>query len=151
MFGVLSERRVISLFILLFGTGLFLSTFGREFADLGGAFSPMFFPRVILGVLLGLAALNVVVDFLATNENKPIELWPVIIISAAFMAYVLMLQPLGYFISSVAVGIVILLALGLRNPLQVMLVPVCGAGALVGLFNHVLKMPLPNSPFFWWL
>jgi hypothetical protein len=151
MSALFSERRVISLLILILGAGLFMSTLGREFADLGGAFSPMFFPRIILGVLLGLAALNVVVDFLASKKSKPIELWSVIIISAAFMAYVLLLQPLGYFISSVAVGIVILLTLGLRNPLQVVLVPVCGAGALVGLFNHVLKMPLPNSPFFWWL
>lgn len=151
MSDLFSERRVISLLILILGAGLFISTFGREFADLGGAFSPMFFPRLILAVLLVLATLNVAVDFLASTTRKPIELWPVVMISVAFMAYVLLLQPLGYFISSVGVGIVILLTLGLRNPLHVILFPVFGAGALVGLFNHVLKMPLPSSPFFWWL
>jgi hypothetical protein len=151
MSAVLSERRVVSVIILVLTAGLVVSTFGLEFADLGGAFSPMFFPRIILIVLLGLGALNVVVDLLAPRSSNSIELLPVLIISAAFVIYVLMLMPLGYFISSVAVGIVILLSLGLRNPLQVILFPVCGAGALVGLFNHVLKMPLPNSPFFWWL
>ncbi len=151
MSALLSERRVVSLIILMLTVGLILSTFGLEFSDLGGAFSPMFFPRIILGVLLVLAALNVVIDLLANDTAKPIELLPVMIISGAFLGYVLLLPTVGYFISSVCVGIIILLALGLRNPVQILLVPVCSAGALVGLFNHVLKMPLPNSPFFWWI
>ena len=151
MSGLLSERRVISVVILVLTIGLVASTFGRQFADLGGAFSPMFFPRIILMILLGLAALNVVIDLLGNPGTKAIALRPVLIIAAAFMAYVLLLVPLGYFISSVCVGVVILLALGLRNPVQVVLIPLAGAGALVVLFNHILKMPLPASPFFWWL
>ncbi len=151
MSALLSERRVVSLIILMLTVGLILSTFGLEFSDLGGAFSPMFFPRVILVVLLVLAASNVVIDILAQDTSKPIELLPVVIISGAFLGYVLLLPTLGYFICSVCVGIVILLALGLRNPIQIVLVPVFSAGALVGLFNHVLKMPLPSSPFFWWI
>lgn len=151
MSGLITERRTISIIILVLTAGLVVSTFGLEFADLGGAFSPMFFPRIILIILLALAALNVVVDLISADASKPIELVPVLIIGAAFVGYVLILMPLGYFISSVAVGVVILLALGLRNPLQVLTIPVLGAGSLVGLFNHVLKMPLPSSPFFWWL
>ena len=151
MSGLLSERRVISVIILVLTAGLVVSTFGRQFADLGGAFSPMFFPRIILMALLGLAALNVVVDLLVTPNAKPIELWPVLIIAAAFMGYVLSLMSLGYFISSVGVGIIILLAIGLRSPMKIIFIPVIGAGALVVLFNHILKMPLPSSPFFWWL
>lgn len=151
MSGLVSERRVISVIILVLTAGLVLSTFGLEFADLGGAFSPMFFPRIILMILLALAALNVVLDLMARPAAQPIELGPVLIIAAAFVGYVLLIMPLGYFISSTVVGIVILLALGLRNPVQVVLIPMAGAGALVGLFNHVLKMPLPASPFFWWI
>jgi hypothetical protein len=151
MSAVFTERRTISIIILVLTAVLVASTFGLEFANLGGAFSPMFFPRIILVVLLGLGILNVAVDFLATDTGKPIERLPVAIISTAFIVYVLVLMPLGYFISSVAVGVVILMALGLRNPVQILLFPVCAAGALVGLFNHILKMPLPSSPFFWWL
>ncbi|MBT8410893.1 MAG: tripartite tricarboxylate transporter TctB family protein [Octadecabacter sp.] len=151
MFGVINERRRISIIILALTVGLVVSTFGLEFADLGGAFSPMFFPRIILFVLLFLAALNVAADLRTSGDAQPIELIPVLIIGAALVVYVLILVPLGYFISSVAIGVVILLALGLRNPLQVLTIPVVGAGSLVGLFNHVLKMPLPTSPFFWWL
>ena len=151
MSALFTERRVISVIIFVLTAGLVVSTFGLEFADLGGAFSPMFFPRIILIILLGLAAVNVTVDVLTADTRKSIELLPVVIISSAFVAYVLVLMSLGYFISSVAAGVIILLALGLRNPFQVLLIPVSGAAALVGLFNHVLKMPLPNSPFFWWI
>lgn len=146
-----TERRVISVIILVLTVGLIASSFGLQFADLGGAFSPMFFPRIILFVLLGLAALNVMIDFASTPAPKSIELLPVLIIATAFVVYVFVLMSAGYFISSVGVGIVILVALGLRNPLQVIGIPVVGAGALVMLFNHVLKMPLPTSPFFWWI
>ena len=151
MSGALNERRVISIALLVMTFGLAASTFGLQFADLGGAFSPMFFPRIILMILLVLAALNVGLDVLTQETSRSIELWPVVIIGAAFVVYVLILVPLGYFISSVAIGSVILLALGLRNPLQVLAIPVLGAGTLVALFNHVLKMPLPTSPFFWWI
>lgn len=151
MANVLTERRIVSVIILLLAAGLIASTFGRQYADLGGAFSPMFFPRIILTILLGLAALNVAIDVLTAQKRQGIELAPVLIIGAAFMVYVLVLMPLGYFISSVGMGIIVLLALGLRAPMQVLAVPVLGAGGLVLLFNHVLKMPLPTSPFFWWL
>ncbi|MFT6104960.1 MAG: hypothetical protein ACJA1E_001386 [Paracoccaceae bacterium] len=151
MSGLFTELRVISIMIFVLTAGLFMSTFGLEFADLGGAFSPMFFPRIILFILLALTALNVVLDVIARSAGKPIALLPVLIISAAFMVYVLVLMPLGYFISSLAVGIVILLALGMRNPFQVTVIPLIASGALVALFNHGLKMPLPTSPFFWWI
>lgn len=149
--ALITERRIISFVILVLTTGLFVSTFGLEFAALGGAFSPMFFPRLILMVLLGLAILNFGIDFLRSEQRQPIQFWPVAIISVAFVVYVVSLQPLGYFLASAAMGIVTLLTLGLRNPVQVLAVPVITAGGLVGLFNHILKMPLPTSPFFWWI
>lgn len=151
MLTVITERRVISVVILILIAGLMLSTFGLQFADLGGAFSPMFFPRIILSILLVLAALNVVIDLVQRPARVPVKLAPVVVIGVAFVGYVLLIIPLGYFLSSTAVGVVILLALGLRNPFQVLLIPVLAAGALVALFNHVLKMPLPTSPLFWWI
>lgn len=151
MSDLLTERRCLSVVILVLVAGLIFSTFGLQYADLGGAFSPMFFPRIILVILLGLAVLNVVIDALVPAPDNPIQFWPVVVIGLGFIAYVLALVPLGYFFSSVAIGIVVLLALGLRNPLQLVLVPVLSAGALVALFNHVLKMPLPTSPLAWWI
>lgn len=147
----LTERQIVSVILLIAAAALVVSTFGLQFADLGGAFSPMFFPRIILFILIGLTALNVFVDFSTAAAPVPIRLAPVLLIGAAVFAYALLLAPLGFFISSSGVGMVILLALGLRNPALVILMPTLCAGALVLLFNHVLKMPLPSSPFFWWL
>lgn len=146
-----SERRIVSTLILVLSFGLIASTFGLGFADLGGAFSPMFFPRIILTILTTLAALNVLVELITNNDGKPINLWPVIIIGISFLFYVLALVHAGYFISSVVLGFIILVALGIRNPFVLVFVPVVSAGSLVALFNHVLKMPLPSSPFVWWL
>lgn len=151
MTGPVSESRIGSIVILALVSGLIGSTFEPQFADLGGAFSPMFFPRIILMILLGLAILNMAVDLLKKDKPKSIEFWPVLIIAFALVSYVLILVPLGYFASSVLMGMVILLVLGLRNPLQMVLIPAAGAGALVALFNHILKMPLPISPLFWWI
>lgn len=151
MHTLLTERRIVSVLIMVLSLGLVVSTFGLNFADLGGAFSPMFFPRIVLFILTGLAVLNVFVDLRAHMGRKPINLKPVLIIGVTFVIYVLLLVPLGYFISSAVMGFIVLLALGLRNPVMLALVPLVSAGTLVALFNHLLKMPLPTSPFFWWL
>lgn len=148
---MISEKRIVALIILLLCSGLLWSTFGLQFADLGGAFSPMFFPRIILMVLVALAALNLLIDLTNQTENKKIQLVPTLVISMGFLAYVLMIMPLGYFISSVLLALLILITLGIRNPLTLITLPVAAAGSLVGLFNHALKMPLPTSPFFWWI
>ena len=147
----ITERRIVSILLLMLSIGLVASTFGLNFADLNSAFSPMFFPRIILFILAGLALSNVIVDTFNGTDAKPINLRPVLIVSVAFLVYVLLIIPLGYFISSVLMGMVILIALGVRNPGKLLLVPVLSAGALVALFNHILKMPLPSSPFLWWL
>lgn len=151
MTALLTERRILSFVLLMMTVGLVYSTFGLEFADLGGAFSPMFFPRIILMILLGLALLNVVLDIKGTTKDQPMNVIPVVLVSIALMTYVLILVPLGYFLSSVLVGSFILITLGLRHPLQVLGIPLLASGLLVALFNHTLKMPLPTSPFVWWL
>lgn len=146
-----NEQRILSVIVLLMTAALVLSTFGLTFADLGGAFSPMFFPRIILTVLLCLAVLNVIIDFAAEPQRRPIELKPVVLISGALIVYMLIIMPLGYFLSSVLVGSFILMTLGLRNPIQIVGIPFVAAGGLVVLFNHTLKMPLPTSPLVWWI
>ena len=151
MQSLISEKRIVALLILLLSAGLVLSTFGLEFADLGGAFSPMFFPRIVLIILLALAALNMVIDMTTQTQGKNIRLLPTLLISAGFLAYVLLIVPLGYFISSVLLAFLILITLGIRSPLVLAGLPVVTAGSLVLLFNHMLKMPLPTSPFFWWI
>lgn len=151
MQNLFSECRIVALLILTLTAGLVVSTVGLQFADLGGAFSPMFFPRIILTILLGLAALNLVIDIKTDVTGNDLRLAPTLLICAGFMGYVLLIMPLGYFISSVMLALLILITLGIRSPLVLLVLPIALAGSLVVLFNHILKMPLPTSPFFWWI
>jgi hypothetical protein len=48
-------------------------------------------------------------------------------------------------------SVAFLFILGVRSPLGISAVSVGVPGALVALFNHILKMPLPTSPLFWWI
>ena len=151
MQNLYSERRVVALLILVMTAGLGASTFGLQFADLGGAFSPMFFPRIILTILLLLAALNLVIDLMTDVAKQELRLAPTLLICAGFLGHVLLIMPLGFFISSVLLSMLILLTLGIRRPLVLVGLPIAAAGSLVLLFNHILRMPLPSSPFFWWI
>lgn len=151
MQNLFTERRIVALLILALSAGLVVSTFGLQFADLGGAFSPMFFPRIILTILLALAALNLVVDIMTDAKSEELRLAPTLLICAGFVGYVLLIMPLGYFISSIMLALLILITLGIRSPLALLVLPIASAGSLVVLFNHILKMPLPTSPFFWWI
>lgn len=150
MYSPLSSGCIVAAVLLMGVIALSLSTFGLEFADLGGAFSPIFFPRIILVVLGVLCAINVVAELMARRPSAPIQWWPMLSFSIGIAAYVLMIEPLGYFLASIIVGVVMLLGLGERRPLQLVGAPLIGAGSLVLLFNHVLSMPLPTSPFTWW-
>ncbi len=151
MQNLCSERRIVALLILILSAGLVVSTFGLQFADLGGAFSPMFFPRIILTILVGLATLNLVIDMMTDVKGNDLRLAQTLLICAGFMGYVVLIMPLGYFISSVLLALLILITLGIRSPLVLLVLPIASAGSLVVLFNHILKMPLPTSPFFWWI
>ncbi len=146
-----NERAAIALVLFLTGAALVVSTFGLNFADLGGAFSPMFFPRIVLMIWLVLAAVNLVIDVLARRRGEDFLYLRVGLISLAVLAYVQLLIPLGFFICSAVFGVLVLILLGVRGPIALVLVGLGVPLALVGLFNHVLTMPLPNSPFVWWL
>ncbi len=128
-----------------------LSTFGLHFAELGGAFSPTFFPRIILIALVGLTLINVAMDLRHSVNKSADQLTPVVLIALALIAYVNLLSVFGYFLCSFVLSILMLFILGLRKPLPILMLSILVPGALVLLFNHLLKMPLPTSPFVWWL
>ncbi|MFK7992866.1 MAG: tripartite tricarboxylate transporter TctB family protein [Granulosicoccus sp.] len=145
------KRSWLSLLLLLVGSALFLTTLGASYADLGGAFSPVFFPRIILAGWIVLAVLSVVADVLSSNSNAPGQWLIVVIVSVGLFAYIKLMPVAGFFLSSVLFSIVVLVATGQRNPISILLFSLAVPGALTVLFNHLLTMPLPVSPFFWWL
>lgn len=147
----LSERVIIALIILLLALALTVSTFGLEFADLGGAFDPNFFPRIILFCWIGLAFLNVAADLRESNGWEVNGFLKVIPMAGLMVIYVYFLTTFGFFACSVVLSVIFLVILGVRNSLAIFSVSIGVPGALVALFNHVLKMPLPISPVFWWI
>lgn len=145
------RRVAVPFSLLLVGVALLLSTRGAEYADLGGAFSPTFFPRIVLGAWILLAAFATVAEFSATQSPGESRLVAVLVVSVALLLYVNLLPVLGFFISSTLFSIVVLIATGQRKPLPLIGYSVALPAALVALFNHLLVMPLPVSPFAWWL
>ncbi len=146
----LTERRVTTLVLLLVGVGLLSTTFGRQFADLGGAFSPMFFPRIILSFWVAVAVLDLGAEILRHETTARPRFLRVGTIAVAALIFLWAMPKLGFFLTALAFSLVALPVLGLRNPLPVLGVAVGVPAALVALFNHVLTLPLPTSPFTWW-
>lgn len=151
MSSLFRERIAVSTVLLLLGIGLLLHTYTLGFADLGGAFSPVFFPRIILSAWIGLSALALVMDAIKPQANSPAKWQPVVTIGVSLFVYIQLLPAIGFFASSVVLCIVVLLATGQRRISDIAVFSIAVPGALVGLFNHVLVMPLPVSPYFWWV
>jgi len=153
---MMTERTSLSLTLLLVGVGLFLHTYTLGFADLGGAFSPVFFPRILLAGWIVLAILSLVADVVkaraVTGSIATItQWWVVLIFMIATAGYIALLEYLGFFASSALFSVTALVASGQRKVLDIVLFSLLVPGALVVLFNHVLTMPLPVSTWFWWI
>ena len=144
-------RAAVPFALLLAGAALLASTRGAAYADLGGAFSPTFFPRIVLVGWIALAAIATLAELTAERAAGESRLLAVAIVSVALLVYVRLLPTLGFFACSAAFAAVVLLVTGQRRPLPLLAFSLALPAALVALFNHVLVMPLPVSPFLWWL
>ncbi|WP_439155126.1 tripartite tricarboxylate transporter TctB family protein [Yoonia sp.] len=148
--GIMNERRVTSLVLLLIAAALLSNTYGQQYADLGGAFSPMFFPRIILWLWVLLATLDLVSEFIKRTDTKRPEVLRVVIIAVSTVVFLWSMTRFGFFLSAVPFTALVLITLNARRPLPLMAVSVGVPMALVVLFNHLLTLPLPTSPFTWW-
>jgi hypothetical protein len=151
-----SERLAVSLTLLLIGSGLMLSTFGLSFAELGGAFSPTFFPQIVLIGWIALAALAVIADAAsggsAHGGGAPRARWAAAgAVALALLAAALLMSALGFFLCAAGLSALILAVTGQRSPWLIAAYSIAVPAALSLLFSHALKMPLPASPVFWWI
>lgn len=143
----LGERALVSLGLLLLGVALMASTVGGKFADLGGAFSPHFFPRVVLVLWIALAALDLFLEVRQRTAATARPLARVAVLGMGFVVYALVMMPLGFFLASLGFCAVCLWVADVRQPLPLLAMAIGLPAALVFLFNHVLTLPLPTSPF----
>ena len=146
-----SERAIVALTLLLLSIALFVAASRLPASDMGAAFDPGFFPRIVLGALIGLSALNLLTDLRSGTGWALDGLRPVMLMMAIIVVYMSVMPDLGFFAASVVLSVAFLLLLGVRSPVGIAAVAIGVPGALVALFNHILTMPLPTSPLFWWI
>ncbi len=145
---VLNEPVLVLLGLFLAAAGLFASTFGQEFSSVDTAQSPVFFPRIILTLWMGLALISLVQTLRQKKESAPIESYPrMAALILASVIYTNVIGSEGFFLPSVLFAAMCLFTFGIRNPVTIAIYAVAVPGALVVLFNHLLSMPLPVSRF----
>jgi hypothetical protein len=110
----------------------------------------MFFPRIVLGFWVAVAVLDMVAELRDRKAVTQPRLLRVTLIAVASLAFLLSITRVGFFLAAVPFALVALVTLGVRNPVSVAGVAIGVPAALVALFNHILTLPLPTSPFVWW-
>ena len=148
--GAINERSVTALILFLVGAALLSQTFGAQYADLGGAFSPMFFPQIVLGFWVALTALDLITEAMSRKEMEAPRVLRVAAIGVGALLFLYAMPRLGFFLSAVPFAFLALLVLGMRAPLGIGIIAFGVPAGLVALFNHTLTLPLPTSPFAWW-
>lgn len=145
----LNERALTTLALLLAGIALLASTFEPGIARPERAFSPSFFPQIVLALWCGLAVLGLVADVRSGPQGSAAAawgLWRAAALAAALLAFAALMPRLGFALTAAGFCTLALPLLGVRHPLAVAVYAVAVPAALVGLFNHLLRMPLPTSP-----
>ncbi|WP_299295867.1 tripartite tricarboxylate transporter TctB family protein [uncultured Tateyamaria sp.] len=143
-----NERVVVQFGLLILAVALYASTFQQSFSASDLAQSPMFFPRIILTLWIGLAVVALIQTVRTQETQSPIASWPRIgVVIVAALIYTNVIGSEGFFLPSVVFALICLPAFGVRNPLLVAVFAILVPGALVFLFNHTLGMPLPTSRF----
>lgn len=143
----INEQAVVALALLVIPVALLMSTRGLQFADLGGAFSPMFFPSIALWLWIGFAAINLTTQVFVRAPSEAAPLWRVAVIALAMVGYALAMRPYGFLVTSILFCMVCLISLGIRRVSIILLFSLLLPGLLLLLFNHVLMLPLPHSPW----
>ena len=143
-----NERVLVQVGLLVVAVALYASTFGQNFSSSDVAQSPMFFPRLILTLWIGLGLTALIQSIRTDERTPPIESWArIAIVVIAALVYTNVIGSEGFFLPSVAFSVICLVAFGIRNSVFLLLFAVLVPGALVLLFNHTLGMPLPTSRF----
>ena len=162
----LNERIIVG--VALFAAPLILIALsvGAEFAELGGAFSPLFFPVTVLWFWAGIAAVSLAVDLrraglvlrskgpdgkglggMAPGSVSPKAWIQILLVTLAMAGFVFAVTRLGFLLSAMAFVAVVLLVLGIRGPALVLGYSIALPLAIFLLFHHGLGLPLPTSPF----
>ena len=111
-----------------------------------------FFPRIVALVMIAISAL-VVAGGLRGNEETAGKASRKGLIRtfagiAAIASYALVIEPLGFIISTMLFNLIILALFGVRKPLTLMVLPPSVSLIIYWVFYKLLMVPLPEGIFF---
>jgi putative tricarboxylic transport membrane protein len=114
---------------------------------------PTLFPRLTMIGLLGLSVWYFIHSFKLREKNffKELDkrgLSRIVVAFIIIVAYALLLEPLGFVLSSALVALALTLHLGNRNILVFFLVVIIIPLAIFFIFTRALRVSLPELPFF---
>lgn len=141
------ERVGIALALLLLAAALMSSIGWTQTADQPPAFDPEFFPRIVLWVLMALTAAGLIAESLLKGGVSADNVLRSVVLALGMLCFAWAMARYGFFLTGAAFSVLALPLLGARNPLVIVGFALLVPGSIVGLFNHVLTMPLPTSPF----
>jgi putative tricarboxylic transport membrane protein len=116
----------------------------------GHAFGPMFYPRLILGIWVVIAVVIMLRGALLMSSDDSVQalqwgqLASVVVVTGVYMWVVTLL---GFVLSSALFMFVVLMLLGFRRPIIVGALSIGFPLAAWFVFQFLLRIPLPTSPW----
>ncbi len=136
---------------LLAGIGLLANSFSPHYESMGigASVGPMFFPRILLGLWIALAALLTIQPLAGGTSPLPRQRLGMLLglVALAGTAALLMIL-IGFLLSSILFCLATTLFLGYRGLAGIVLTGIVFPLAIWYLFQKVLLVPLPVSPWF---
>lgn len=139
--------------VLLFvGAFLMWETTDPKYADtmgLGVASDPAFYPQILLSFWLAFAALMVVRGLIRRGPAVDEQCWTPVVKATALVAfYSWLITAIGFLIASILLCLALMLMFGYRGKVGLALVGVGFPVLTWYVFEFLLRIPLPPSPWF---
>jgi len=114
---------------------------------------PTLFPRLATLTLIGLSVWYLIISFHIFENNRFKDVakagyFRMIVSLAVFVAYAFLFEPLGFVVSSMLVAGTLSTFYGNRSILVGILVSLGAPVGIFYVFTHLLKVSLPECPFF---
>lgn len=146
-------NRLLAIVFFFVGVALYLLTpsqvsqISTAPATLGADFFPKFISFLLICSSIGLFLQSqMAIRQNYETEEKPDVDWrretKVVLVMAMMIAYILLMTPLGFILSTVLFGVALLFLLGSRSPWHYLVYVVC-VGVIYLVFKHLLYVHLP--------
>lgn len=137
--------------LLLAGIGLLVHSFSPHYAvmGIGASVGPMYFPRILLGLWVALSVVLVVQPFIGRTKGLPSQRWGMLFgLIALVGGSALLMILIGFLFSSVLFCLATTLFLGYRGTAGILATGLGFPLITWYLFQEILLIPLPVSPWF---